>query len=135
MNSLLAALQQFSERGSRSTALKPLGQLATILSALLVGAIWQNSPSYIIICIFCLLCLDVIAYIGSYTYFMLHGKDYLRSESFVIDKMSIEKRLIGDSVVGTTVEGRFASVPQVALDPPSDDVPPGETVDQQGDDQ
>lgn len=49
-----------------------------------------------------MVCLVTAIYLGAYIYFMFKNPDALRSETFTLRKMAIEKSLHGDDLTGLT---------------------------------
>src|ERR1039457_3540900 len=92
--------EQAIARRSRSTALNPLGWLVSILIVGAIGAKRAGLDSWIITTLVVFVALEVVLYLGAYVFFMFKSRDALRSEQFVIEKMAIEKLLVGDSSRG-----------------------------------
>lgn len=98
-------LQQASLQGSRSTVLSPLGWLAATLLAGWIGLLWRQAPHWVIVLMAVLLCLCIALYLIAYVYFMTRTPDALRSERFTLNKLAIEKGMMGDNASGfSTVE-------------------------------
>jgi hypothetical protein len=95
-----AFLSQATASGARSTALQPLGWLAGILIVGLAIVPFRNAPSWLLILLAGLLVCCVVLYLLSYIYFAFKNPDALRSETFTLSKMALEKNLIGDNRVG-----------------------------------
>jgi hypothetical protein len=93
-------LHQATAQGSRSTVLRPLGWLASICGALLVAVIGAKSPTWVVAVFVVAVAATVILYMAAYIYCLLTDKDALRSETFSIQKLAIEKGIVGDSVAG-----------------------------------
>ena len=54
---------------------------------------------------FILMCIvTFILYIGAYVYCLLYDREALRSETYLIQKLAIERKYLGDNVTGT-IEG------------------------------
>lgn len=97
---LFAHLSSASVAGSRNTALAPLHMVsALVLGAFLTG-LWLMAPSsyLVFLATFCALALSIE--LGSYVYLLLYDRDALRSERFTLEKIRLEKGLIGDSMSG-----------------------------------
>jgi len=88
------------QHGSRSTILTTLGWMGGILATGLVAAATQGAASWVQIYLAVLLGIDFITFIGAYIYWGAKAPDSLRSEKFYIEKLAIEKGIIGDSVTG-----------------------------------
>lgn len=99
--------------GYKSTALSPLHwPLLALLSGTL-AAYSMTAPTWLIIGLFCSTLLLVATYVRAYFYFMDKNPDALRSERYSIQKLEIEKRLIGDDLTGYTEDG-LPKLPTVA---------------------
>lgn len=94
-------VSDYAGRGQRSTVLQPLGWLVIPLIAGIVAASHYNAPVWVIGILSGLLVLSVVVYVSAFGYFAVTDKDSLRSESYAISKMAIEKGIYGDSATGT----------------------------------
>lgn len=93
-------LQQISSDGKRSTALQPLIWLVSIVLFGTLSSFYFNLPEWVSkIFLFSLLGI-IFIFIGAYIYFMLTNSDALRSETYSLNKMAIEKSMVGDSISG-----------------------------------
>jgi hypothetical protein len=88
--------RSLTESGSRSTALKPLMWFIGITLTGTIGCFRFGAPIWVGAAVGVLACLGAIVYLGAYVYFALTDKDALRSETYSIQKMALERRLIGD---------------------------------------
>jgi hypothetical protein len=95
-----AILQQAATRSSRSTILTSLGWAMAILGSIWLGSIWVHASLFERLPIELLLIADVVAYLLAYKYFAVRNPDFLRSEKFTIQKMAIERNLVGDTLAG-----------------------------------
>jgi hypothetical protein len=93
-------LQQATQQGSRSTVLRPLGWLAAICMTGLLGGVQAKAPPWILALLACFAGLTVLCYLGSYVYCLRIDRECLRSETYSIQRMKIDRGLIGDSVTG-----------------------------------
>jgi hypothetical protein len=93
-------LTQASARGSRSTALHPLGWALGIILAALPACLWAHAPDWLLIGLGVSAALMVILYAGAYIYLLISDRDALRSERFTLSKLAIEKGLVGDNISG-----------------------------------
>lgn len=55
----------------------------------------------------------VLLLLGSYIYFMRRDPDALRSESYSLQKLAIEKGIFGDNLVGMIDPDRVIETPEV----------------------
>src|ERR1700732_1748070 len=94
-------LKQASARGSRSNALNPLAwAFGMTLSALIASILAGHSPSWLTILLAVFASLILLAYLGAYGFLMVKDRDALRSESFTLSKMAIERSVTGDNLQG-----------------------------------
>ncbi len=108
-----AFLQQATEQGSRSTVLKPLGWMMAILVAATISAFSFSAPIWLGV-LFAVFCgLTMFLYLFSYVYFMFKDKDALRSETYSIQKLAIEKGFVGDSIKGVFELKTAAAIKQL----------------------
>ena len=99
-------LQQADESGSRSTVLKTPSWMVSVSIVGLVSASsgYIAAPSWVIGILAALVCISLGWTIWAYVYFALRGReDALRSERYSIQKLAIEKGLVGDSLRGLFV--------------------------------
>lgn len=114
---IAAFLEQASAQGSRSTVLRPLGWLLSICSAGLLGAISIQAPTWVGVLFASGVALSVLLYLGAYIFCMVRDRDALRSETFSIQKLAIEKGFYGDSTSGVFTQEAAGQPKQ--LDPPA----------------
>ncbi|MFC1224558.1 hypothetical protein ACFE6N_12160 [Pedobacter sp. BG31] len=96
--------QQSDASGSRSTILKSLTWFLALLFILLGAAMTAKADSYITIFIIVLISITSFVFLSAFVYCLFTDKDALRSESYSIKKMQIEKGIIGDSTTGILPE-------------------------------
>lgn len=100
-NFIKALFSQSDASGSRSTILKPLMWLLIgILLGVLLTLVFTSAELWLHIIVVCLILAATGLYFYVYCYCLRHNPDALRSESFTIRKMQIEKGVYGDSNVG-----------------------------------
>lgn len=93
-------LEHATVNGSRSTVLKTIfGLISLLVSAALLG-IWINAPNWVIIILVGCLLLSIGLFLFAFIYFMFRNPDALRSEKYSLQKMAIERGLVGDSLQG-----------------------------------
>ncbi len=100
MNFIKALLSQSDASGSKSTILKPLTWLIGILFGVLLTLAYMKADIWLTVIMVLLIIAIIILYIYVYCYCLHHNSDALRSESFSIRKMEIEKGMYGDSNTG-----------------------------------
>jgi len=122
LEQLFARLAESVVSGSRSTALKPLLGLDALLAVTTVASCAPVSgvPRAIQIGLFVITTVCIAVTIGAYFYFMFRNPDYLRSERFSLQKMAIERGIVGDNLQGIITERRQTSLsapePVVAIE-------------------
>ena len=76
--------------------------LGIVLSAILVAAGIHNVPPWVFLILGIAACVLVLAYLTAYFILLFVDRDALRSESFTLSKLAIEKSVTGDSLRGFT---------------------------------
>jgi membrane protein implicated in regulation of membrane protease activity len=85
---------------SRSDILRALIlPLAMLVSSILILAL-ASAPHWILIVFAVMFVLVALLYGSSFVYCLLKNPDALRSEKYVLNKMAIEHKLVGDSNAG-----------------------------------
>ena len=98
-------LAQATAQGSRSTVLRPLGWFITICSCTLLAAVEFKAPDWVVLLFSVLAAVGAVLYLCAYIFCLLTGKeDLLRSETYSIQKLAIEKGYVGDSLLGVFKE-------------------------------
>lgn len=92
--------QQATAQGSKSTVLRPLGWLTAICCAALLGAVEMKAEPWLLVVFAFLAALSVLLYMASYVYCLLTDKEALRSETYQIQRLAIEKGFVGDNLTG-----------------------------------
>ena len=115
----VAALTRSAASGSRSTALAPLHWMLVLVFIAFLGSFWTGTPGWVTV-LFGVVSVGVVLLGGgAYVYLLLNDRDALRSERFTIEKMKIEKGILGDTASGfrEVVEGAKApTLPPAASD-------------------
>lgn len=99
-NLIRAFLEQASAKGSKSTVLKPLGGMMAICISASLSAVYFKSPSWLLILFSIFAGCTMSLYLIAFLYCLFNDRDALRSESYTIQKMAIEKGFVGDSNIG-----------------------------------
>lgn len=100
MDLIRELLSRSTANGSRTNALQHLQWMVAAFLAALLFAAFYGLPIEITILLSIIVVIFVVAYLATHTYFMTKNPDALRSEKFTIQKMAIERGLIGDSTQG-----------------------------------
>lgn len=95
-----AFLEQATAQGSRSTVLRPIGWMMPICVAATLSAVYIRGPFWLIGMFATFAGLTMLLYLGAYLYCLVTDKEALRSETYSIQKLAIEKGFVGDSVAG-----------------------------------
>jgi len=96
-----AFLDQATAQGSRSTILRPLGWLITICAAAVLGSVELKAPDWVVTLFSISAGLGIALYLTAFIYCLVTKKeDLLRSETYSIQKLAIEKGFVGDSLAG-----------------------------------
>lgn len=112
-------LQQVTEKGSRSTVLKPLVWVIAILVSASISSFSFKAPLWLGI-MFSFFCgLAMLLYLCSYLYLMVTDKDALRSETYSIQKLAIERGLRGDDLHGVITLDTEQDVQRLEMTPSS----------------
>lgn len=97
---IIKAFLQHDATGTKSTVLKPLGWLIGILVSASIASYYFKSPNWVGFTFVLFTGISILLYLISYIHFMRKDPDFLRSESFTLRKLEIEKGFIGDNISG-----------------------------------
>ena len=102
MNQLLARFSNVEGMNAKSNVLVSLLWLffLTLCSTITYG-IWGNKE-LVLYCLLVMLIIEILVIFGVYIYFAITNPDCLRSETFTLNKLALEKGLIGDDTFGLT---------------------------------
>lgn len=101
MNIFRELLSRSTADGSRTNALNHIQwMIAAFLVVFMIAAL-SGLASAVLLFIGSITVLLVISYLITHFYFAIKNPDALRSEKFTIQKMAIERGIIGDSKSGT----------------------------------
>ncbi len=96
-----AFFDQATTQGSRSTVLRPLGWLIGICVGAVLGAVEFKASGWIVWLFAMFAGLGVVLYLGTFIFCLLTSReDLLRSETYSIQKLAIEKGFVGDNIAG-----------------------------------
>lgn len=95
-----ALLQQIVETSSRSTILRPLGVLLSILVPATIASYYFNLPPWLGVSFASSTFITLALYLTVYVVAFKKDPELLRSEKHSIQKLAIEKGLVGDSLQG-----------------------------------
>ena len=110
-------LEHASGSGRRSTVISTLIVMGGVLLGGLIGSLWAGAPDWLLRWLMGLIVGDAGLFGIAFVYFMFKNPDALRSESFELEKMAME-RFLGDSLQGVLVQGGGPQPPAVSSDPP-----------------
>jgi hypothetical protein len=91
--------EQMSATLTRSDILRALIWPIGILAAMTV-AIANTGPNWLLVVVAVMLVMIVFLYCASFVFCLGHDRDALRSERYSLQKLAIERHLIGDSATG-----------------------------------
>lgn len=103
-------MSQANAKGARSTALHSLQWTIAILLAGLPVSMLSGAPKWLLICIVVGVGASLITFIFSYLFLLVRNPDALRSETFTLSKMAIEKGLTGDSIKGLSQDQKVGAI-------------------------
>ncbi len=86
--------------GSRSTILKPVTWMISVLLSGDVLLVKIGAPEWLIFMVSGFILLVFLLFMFAYVYCLFTDKDAIRSEKYSIQKMAIEKGVFGDNVAG-----------------------------------
>jgi len=95
-----AFLEQATAKGTRATVLKPIGWMMVILVSATLSSFYFKAPPWLGVMFAVFACLTMVLYLLAYTYCLFTDKDALRSETYSIQKLAIEKGFVGDDIMG-----------------------------------
>src|SRR6266481_3993900 len=95
-NLIRALLEQSNVQESKTNVLRPVGWIFGICVAATLTSFTISAPVWVSIMFAVFSCLTLLLYLGSYMYCLLTDKDALRSEQHTLQKMAIERGIIGD---------------------------------------
>lgn len=95
-----ANLQEALSKGTRSTVIKPLGWLIALCISGSMGVFYSHGPPWIGAMLGVFAAITILVYLFFYIYFAFKDPDALRSESYSIQKLALEKGILGDSTTG-----------------------------------
>ena len=97
---LMGAVTNSAATGSKTTALAPLNIMLALCLGGMLMAVGTRAPEPVI-WIFGMFCVSAMALeCGAYVFLLVRDRDALRSKRFMLERMHIEKGLIGDSLAG-----------------------------------
>lgn len=93
-----------SQVGEKSNVVSVLIALIGVLLTVLIILVIYKAPSWILAAILVTALLLCLFFAYAYIYCLKNDPDLLRSERMVLEKMAIERKMIGDSSSGPRVE-------------------------------
>jgi hypothetical protein len=93
-------LEQATAKGTRATVLKPIGWMMVILVSATLSSYGLSAPPWLGVLFAVFTALTMVLYLVAYVYCLFTDKDALRSETYSIQKLAIEKGFLGDDIVG-----------------------------------
>lgn len=93
-------LEQASAKGSKSTVLKPLYMMMAVCIAGVFTTFHFSFPLWSSYFFAFFTCMTMCVYLAAYVYCIFKHPDALRSESYSIQKLAIQKGFVGDDLTG-----------------------------------
>jgi len=112
----LKVFAQAAARGTRSSALRPIDWLLLLQLGSLLGSLYLDAANWIVIFFVFSSALSFSLYLFTYVYLLFKDRDALRSETYSLHKLAIEKGLIGDSISGLIEEEKVQLLPKKRSD-------------------
>ncbi|KGQ29860.1 hypothetical protein JP35_09310 [Gallibacterium anatis] len=94
---------------AKSTALSPILWILGVLFSGMSILYWVTQKEFVIYVGFALIFIVLVFALYSYNHFMKTDPDFLRSESFKLTKLAMEKGHIGDTSQGLQVEKQLTN--------------------------
>ncbi|OFX25759.1 MAG: hypothetical protein A2041_14620 [Bacteroidetes bacterium GWA2_31_9b] len=107
MSIIKELLHKSDASGSKSTILKPLTWLISVITGGIILLLEFNSPNWLIIMFSIIMGVAILIFFFSYIYCLFTDKDAIRSEKYSIQKLAIEKGLYGDNVTGILIQDQL----------------------------
>ncbi len=112
-------LEQHSGSGKKSTAVSTIIVMGGVAFVGTVAALSAGAPDWMLKIFAAVIIFVSVLYPIAYIYFMLKNPDALRSESFELKKMAMERGFYGDSMQGVISEDSGPKPQPVPADPPT----------------
>lgn len=97
---LYSLFSEAGAKGARSTALHSLQWGMGMLLCSIPLSLFAKAPTWLLIILIIAFGLVLVTFIFAYLFLLRKNPDALRSESYTLSKMAIERGLIGDSGTG-----------------------------------
>lgn len=108
---------QANAKGARSTALHALQWMIPSLVSGEALLVWAGAPQWTLVLIGVAIGSVIFVFLFAFVYLLFKDRDALRSESYSIAKLAIEKGMIGDDLLGV-IENESSSVTAKAVQAP-----------------
>ena len=114
MPDLIALKELFASAragGSRSSALAPIGWALGLVLTAFVACVRLEAATWVLVAFVVAAGCLLATFLVGFVFFMMKDSDALRSERFVIQKMAVQRGLVGDDRAGL-VQPADAGAPQ-----------------------
>ncbi|WP_193014286.1 MULTISPECIES: hypothetical protein [Gammaproteobacteria] len=101
---------QANQTGEKSTIIHPLLWVIGILISALIAEVYFKADNLLKVGTFILLLAILVFLMVVYWHCLTNNPDYLRSEKWSIQKMAIEKQVVGDSYTGEHIENQHINL-------------------------
>ncbi len=95
-----AFLERAFAQRLRSTAIQPIQWVLGLLLAAVVSGPKLGAPGWLVVLLATLAAATALFFGVCYVYFMRKNPDALRSERYTLQKMALERGILGDSTTG-----------------------------------
>ncbi len=111
-----AFLERAFAQKLRSTAIEPVQWVLALLLAATVGGPAVGAPAWLEILLASLSGSTVLFFGVCYVFFMRKNPDALRSERYTLQKMALERGILGDNTTGPLKQDELEAQPLRATD-------------------
>jgi uncharacterized MAPEG superfamily protein len=85
---------------SRTSALNPLQWFMVIIGFILLAVILGKAPVWIMVIVAIAMISASVFFLYCFLYLMKNDPDSLRSETYLVSKLAIQKGMMGDNLIG-----------------------------------
>ncbi len=93
-------LEEATIKAARSTVLQALQWFLGLTLGAIVLSVMAKAPAWLIVLLSVFASGGAVVFIGAFIYLLMHDRDALRSEKYLLTRTAIDKGLIGDSLSG-----------------------------------
>ncbi|CAI1107141.1 Uncharacterised protein [Serratia proteamaculans] len=104
---LSSLIGQANQSGEKSTVVHTLIGLLAVLFSVVVLLVVYNAPAWVLAPVLTIALLGCLFFGYVYLFCLKNDPDLLRSEKLVLQKLAIERRIVGDSSTGERDETKY----------------------------